>query len=230
VVSAWQVVRVDAAIADTDRAIQETQERINELLPPDMDAASALTLAHDVVKGGKGGRGRTEKNNKKAKGGSKAGGAGIPAVLPGQPAIPPHFVPFTFHLPGREPFSVRPVHLSLLHACMQRAAHDAQVTIATSLHHLMCVSLTSQWRVCIVTQLVVEVIVLQRRLCILQEFVDPNEPPYCYCQQPSQGEMIGCDGPNCKHEWFHYACVGMTEPAPEVWYCKDCEKDADTGG
>lgn len=24
---------------------------------------------------------------------------------------------------------------------------------------------------------------------------------YCYCQQPSYGEMIGCDNNNCEFEW-----------------------------
>ena len=55
----------------------------------------------------------------------------------------------------------------------------------------------------------------------VQEFIDPGEPMYCKCQQPSQGSMIGCDNPSCKYEWYHYACVGITEE-PEHWVCPDC--------
>ncbi|KAF7778924.1 hypothetical protein Agabi119p4_3269 [Agaricus bisporus var. burnettii] len=32
---------------------------------------------------------------------------------------------------------------------------------------------------------------------------DPNEPTWCYCTRVSFGEMIGCDNPECKYEWFH---------------------------
>eukprot|EP00892_Ulva_mutabilis_P001814 jgi/Ulvmu1/11633/UM008_0037.1 len=53
------------------------------------------------------------------------------------------------------------------------------------------------------------------------EYVDPNEPKYCICNQPSQGDMIGCDNPACTREWFHNICVGIQTP-PEKWYCPDC--------
>ena len=48
---------------------------------------------------------------------------------------------------------------------------------------------------------------------------------YCFCQQVSYGEMVACDNPNCKYEWFHYDCVGLTEPPSGVWFCPDCRKD-----
>jgi hypothetical protein len=28
-----------------------------------------------------------------------------------------------------------------------------------------------------------------------------EEPVYCYCQQVSYGEMVGCDNENCAREW-----------------------------
>ena len=56
----------------------------------------------------------------------------------------------------------------------------------------------------------------------MQEYVDPHEAVYCKCQQPSQGIMIGCDNDNCKYEWFHMVCVGLTEE-PEHWTCDDCK-------
>ena len=35
--------------------------------------------------------------------------------------------------------------------------------------------------------------------------------------------MIGCDGPDCKFEWFHIGCVGVSKPLPNTWYCDDCK-------
>eukprot|EP00514_Thraustochytrium_sp_LLF1b_P005690 CAMPEP_0184527978 /NCGR_PEP_ID=MMETSP0198_2-20121128/11526_1 /TAXON_ID=1112570 /ORGANISM="Thraustochytrium sp., Strain LLF1b" /LENGTH=323 /DNA_ID=CAMNT_0026919753 /DNA_START=370 /DNA_END=1338 /DNA_ORIENTATION=+ len=54
---------------------------------------------------------------------------------------------------------------------------------------------------------------------------EPKAPLYCICDQPSFGEMIGCDNDNCKREWFHLECVGI-KPAQlksgQEWYCSDC--------
>ncbi|MCL7030403.1 hypothetical protein MKW94_015264 [Papaver nudicaule] len=52
--------------------------------------------------------------------------------------------------------------------------------------------------------------------------VDPNEPTYCFCNQVSFGEMVACDNPDCKIEWFHYGCVGLREQPRGKWYCSDC--------
>ena len=51
---------------------------------------------------------------------------------------------------------------------------------------------------------------------------DPNEPTFCICNQVSWGEMVACDGANCKREWFHYPCVGLTEPPKGPWHCPEC--------
>ena len=51
-----------------------------------------------------------------------------------------------------------------------------------------------------------------------------KEPKYCYCNRISFGEMIGCDNDNCKIEWFHTECVGLTAPPKGTWYCPDCRK------
>lgn len=48
---------------------------------------------------------------------------------------------------------------------------------------------------------------------------------YCFCQRVSFGEMVACDGPNCKYEWFHYECVNLTEPPKGTWYCPDCKQE-----
>lgn len=49
------------------------------------------------------------------------------------------------------------------------------------------------------------------------------EPTYCYCGQPSYGEMVGCDAnSDCEIEWFHYGCVGLEAPPQDQWFCPDC--------
>ncbi|GMJ01844.1 INHIBITOR OF GROWTH 1, ARABIDOPSIS THALIANA INHIBITOR OF GROWTH 1 [Hibiscus trionum] len=52
--------------------------------------------------------------------------------------------------------------------------------------------------------------------------VDPNEPTYCLCNQVSYGEMVACDNPDCKIEWFHFGCVDLKEQPKGKWYCPDC--------
>ncbi|CAK7892295.1 transcriptional regulatory protein Pho23p [[Candida] anglica] len=49
-----------------------------------------------------------------------------------------------------------------------------------------------------------------------------NEPTYCYCNQVSFGEMVGCDGDDCKREWFHLPCIGFKNPPKGKWYCDEC--------
>ncbi|CAK7897078.1 chromatin modification-related protein Yng2p [[Candida] anglica] len=53
---------------------------------------------------------------------------------------------------------------------------------------------------------------------------DADNNLYCFCQRVSFGEMIGCDNDDCKYEWFHWACVGITSPPKDddIWYCPDC--------
>lgn len=53
--------------------------------------------------------------------------------------------------------------------------------------------------------------------------LDKNEPVYCYCEQGSYGDMVGCDGPDCKREWFHLGCIGLSAPPKGQWFCEDCQ-------
>lgn len=57
------------------------------------------------------------------------------------------------------------------------------------------------------------------------KFDTSEAPRYCYCGGLSSGTMIGCDGPDCKKEWFHIECTDLTEvPAgKKAWFCRDCE-------
>lgn len=60
---------------------------------------------------------------------------------------------------------------------------------------------------------------------------EPNSPTsnsgfeqtYCYCDQVSFGEMVGCDGEQCQREWFHLPCIGFKNPPKGKWYCDDCQ-------
>ncbi|KAL8571952.1 hypothetical protein ACOMHN_026164 [Nucella lapillus] len=60
---------------------------------------------------------------------------------------------------------------------------------------------------------------------VLDMPVDPNEPTYCLCQQVSYGEMIGCDNPDCPIEWFHFACVKLTQKPKGKWFCPTCTEE-----
>ncbi len=33
-----------------------------------------------------------------------------------------------------------------------------------------------------------------------------DDKKYCICQQPSYGDMVGCDNEKCPYEWFHFSC------------------------
>ena len=54
----------------------------------------------------------------------------------------------------------------------------------------------------------------------------PDDKLYCVCQSPHDAvsEMIGCDAPDCKLEWFHFECVGIMVPPEGQWYCPECTK------
>lgn len=50
----------------------------------------------------------------------------------------------------------------------------------------------------------------------------PNET-YCKCRGGIlDPNMIACDNRDCKIEWFHWQCVGITTPPEGEWYCDDC--------
>ncbi|XP_022183613.1 uncharacterized protein LOC111043098 [Myzus persicae] len=57
-----------------------------------------------------------------------------------------------------------------------------------------------------------------------QKAVQSTERLYCHCRCPYDevSEMIACDNPNCRVEWFHFDCVGITVAPKGNWYCPDC--------
>lgn len=56
-----------------------------------------------------------------------------------------------------------------------------------------------------------------------------DETKYCLCRQISYGEMVACDNTGCEIEWFHYDCVGVTQPPKGKWYCPDCSRKMTNG-
>lgn len=56
-----------------------------------------------------------------------------------------------------------------------------------------------------------------------EEVDEQDDRTYCYCNQPSFGEMVGCENSECPREWFHIQCLGLkTVPSEEHWYCPEC--------
>ena len=50
---------------------------------------------------------------------------------------------------------------------------------------------------------------------------------WCYCQRNIQEELVGCDNPNCKIEWYHLSCLQLklSQLSKDKWYCPECHKD-----
>ena len=57
---------------------------------------------------------------------------------------------------------------------------------------------------------------------------DPNnehsQKLYCCCKRPSFEPIIACGGKDCKVEWYHFACVGITRVPKGNWICPSCIK------
>lgn len=53
----------------------------------------------------------------------------------------------------------------------------------------------------------------------------PGEDTYCLCHSISHGQMVGCDGPGCRIEWFHLACVDLDRVPVGNWLCDDCQRE-----
>ncbi|CUM51970.1 unnamed protein product [Debaryomyces tyrocola] len=69
--------------------------------------------------------------------------------------------------------------------------------------------------------------------------VEEDNNVYCFCKQPSFGDMIGCDNEeSCPNgDWFHYKCVGLLNrvdalkytTGKQKWFCSDHCKSAVMG-
>lgn len=48
---------------------------------------------------------------------------------------------------------------------------------------------------------------------------------WCICRKPDDGrKMIACENPQCKIEWFHMNCVGLTRSPKDDWFCANCRQ------
>ena len=50
------------------------------------------------------------------------------------------------------------------------------------------------------------------------------EKLWCYCNQPSYGEMIFCDHTSCPIKWFHCDCLRIRKIPKGSWKCPSCRK------
>ena len=57
-----------------------------------------------------------------------------------------------------------------------------------------------------------------------EEQEDDPDKPWCYCGQPSYGEMILCDNKACTIHWFHFDCLHPRNTPKGKWYCPSCAK------
>jgi inhibitor of growth protein 3 len=51
-----------------------------------------------------------------------------------------------------------------------------------------------------------------------------DDTKYCYCHDVSHGDMIACDNADCKIQWFHWTCAGITSEPQGEWLCRECSK------
>lgn len=57
-----------------------------------------------------------------------------------------------------------------------------------------------------------------------EEDTDADNKRYCTCHAVSYGNMVACDNEECKYEWFHWDCVGMTREPAGKWFCGECRE------
>lgn len=57
------------------------------------------------------------------------------------------------------------------------------------------------------------------------EYIPQRETDFCTCgKYVADAPMIGCDGPECILQWYHFGCVGIVEPPDGDWLCPACTK------
>ncbi|EGT41983.1 CBN-LSY-13 protein [Caenorhabditis brenneri] len=47
---------------------------------------------------------------------------------------------------------------------------------------------------------------------------------YCWCQLEKDDQMVCCENPSCKYEWYHFTCIGMEIAPVGDWYCTECRE------
>ena len=73
------------------------------------------------------------------------------------------------------------------------------------------------------TILLPEIVTRRNDVCL-----DNKQKNYCICNRPCFEPMIACDRPNCKVEWYHYACVKVTRAPKGSWIYPPCLVEVST--
>lgn len=50
----------------------------------------------------------------------------------------------------------------------------------------------------------------------------PQKNIWCVCRRPAYGQMIGCNDINCRTNWFHMDCLGLSTRPEGDWFCDSC--------
>ena len=58
----------------------------------------------------------------------------------------------------------------------------------------------------------------------LEDDEEDYQKTWCYCNQPSYGEMIFCDNESCSIQWFHCDCLRIRKIPKSSWRCPSCRK------
>ena len=73
------------------------------------------------------------------------------------------------------------------------------------------------------TILLPEIVTRRNDVC-----VDNKQKKSCICNRPSFESMITCDRPNCKVEWYHYACMKVIRAPKGSGTCPHCLVEVST--
>lgn len=63
--------------------------------------------------------------------------------------------------------------------------------------------------------------ILQVDPSLLQDTEDYTKL-WCYCKEPSYGDMIKCDDTDCCIQWYHFDCLRIQHAPKGKWYCPSC--------
>lgn len=54
-----------------------------------------------------------------------------------------------------------------------------------------------------------------------------EEDIWCICRKPENGQkMIACENEDCKHQWYHFDCVGLESAPKGEWICSSCRESS----
>lgn len=127
----WNVVQV-AELEKSKTAVEHDMASVAARIARAQAANAALMSSKSSSVAGAGSRGGRKSGRAAA---AAAATTFAPEVVPlpiaSAPVIPAHFVPYTFHYPGREPFMVRQLCTLVLVLCLRAQDRDARSVAGT---------------------------------------------------------------------------------------------------